>query len=154
MATAEMTLLELTASVARLADIQAITDRLYAYCHAIDHGDSEGWLDCFTDDGSWVVEATDGHLVYDVHGQANLRAWILDAHLHNPEDYYHMTINPRILKLEGDEAVASSYYMTSRFADDGLVMRGTGRYSDVLRRCADGQWRIKDRRINRAFAYV
>jgi 3-phenylpropionate/cinnamic acid dioxygenase small subunit len=154
MTTAEATPQELAASVARTTDVQAIIDRLHAYCHTIDHGDSEGWLDCFTDDGSWAVQAVDGNLIFDLHGQGDLRGWIEETHSRNASGFQHMTLNPRVLSIDGDEAVATAYYLTSRIVDNILIMRGTGRYNDKLTRCADGQWRIKERRINRAFAYT
>ena len=154
MTTAEATPQELAASVSRTMDVQAITDRLHAYCHAIDHGDSEGWLDCFTEDGSWVVQAVDGNLVFDLHGQGDLRGWIEETHSQNTGGFQHMTLNPRVLTIDGDDAVSTAYYLTSRIVDNILIMRGTGRYDDRLVRCDDGQWRIKERRISRAFAYT
>ena len=153
MATTDMTSEDLVASVARVMDVQAITDRLYAYCHSIDHGDSESWLDCFTEDGSWVVRAPDGNLIYDLHGKDELRRWIVETHSDGTRVNYHLTLNPRILTINGDEAVTAAYYLTSRFEHDTLVMRGTGRYDDRLLRCGDGQWRIKERTVSRAFAY-
>jgi 3-phenylpropionate/cinnamic acid dioxygenase small subunit len=154
MATTDTTSEDLAASVARVTDVQAITDRLYAYCHSIDGGDSEKWLDCFTEDGSWSVRASDGSLVYDLHGQDELRRWIVEAHSHGARVNHHLTLNPRILTINGDEAVTSAYYVTSRFENDTLVMRGTGHYDDRLLRCGDGQWRIKERGVSRAFAYL
>jgi 3-phenylpropionate/cinnamic acid dioxygenase small subunit len=153
MAIADMTQKELAVSMARILDIQAITDRLFAYCHAIDHGDSEGWIDCFTEDGSWVVQSVDGNLIYDLHGQDDLRRWIEETHTHGPRGIHHMTLNPRVLAINGDEAATTAYYLTSLIEGDVLTMRGTGRYDDRLLRCHDGQWRISERRINRAFAY-
>jgi 3-phenylpropionate/cinnamic acid dioxygenase small subunit len=154
MPTADVVPQDLTASVVRLLDVQAIVDRLYAYCHAIDFDDSEGWLDCFTEDGSWVVESADGNLVYDLHGQDDLRRWIEETHTQGPKGFRHMTLNPRVVTINGDEAITAAYYLTSRIENDTLIMRGAGRYDDRLSRCGDGQWRIKSRKISRAFLYT
>ena len=44
--------------------------------------------------------------------------------------------------------------MATRFQDDSVTVAGTGRYRDVLVRCSDGQWRIKDRQAHQNVIYT
>jgi uncharacterized protein (TIGR02246 family) len=146
MATTGATREELEVELARLKDREAILDLLYAYCHAIDGGDTEGWLDCFTEDAAWVVWFVQGDdPIYDMHGRDEIRGYIEPVHAAGPAGANHLTVNPRVLAIDGDEATAASYYVTARFQNDVLDVTGTGRYKDKLVRCSDGRWRIKER---------
>jgi ketosteroid isomerase-like protein len=121
-----------------LEDKDAILDRLYAYGHAIDYGLRDVWLDCWTPDAvlAWPHESYEGH-------EAILGAF--DAHSHAPEAYHkHCLIEPR-LRLDGDTAVAESYFARIDERPAGPLLRSFGRYRDTLVRCDDGAWRIVER---------
>ena len=121
-----------------------ILDALHRYCFAIDERDADSWLDCFTEDGSFGLRASrDGEWVFRVAGSAELRAWFADYDL-RATHANHVILNPRIV-TEGDAARAESYYLILRADDGPLVPLRTGRYSDELRRCSDGVWRLVNR---------
>ena len=126
----------------RLEDERAILDRLYAYAHSLDHGMRGEWLDCWTDDGvlAWPHETFVGL-------EAIGRAY--DGHSHAPEAFHkHLLVEPRV-RLDGDEASVESYFARLNDSPGGPVVRSFGRYLDVIVRCADGAWRIRERRLER-----
>jgi len=126
----------------RLEDERAIIDRLYAYCTSLDYGHREEWLDCWTEDGvlAWPHETFTGR---EEIGRA------FDGHSHAPEAFHkHVIVDPRVRQY-GDEATAQSYFMRLNDSPGGPVVRSFGRYMDVLVRCDDGAWRIRERRLER-----
>jgi 3-phenylpropionate/cinnamic acid dioxygenase small subunit len=135
----------------RLTDELAILNRLARYCHTIDAGEEPEWLDCFTDDGSFVVWIAPGQdPVIELHGQDALRPWIKEHSAPGPDSgVSHITVNTRVVEITGDDAQVESYYITTRFIGDTVSFGSTGRYYDRLRRCDDGQWRIRERLCKR-----
>ena len=128
--------------VQRLEDERAIIDRLYAYCTSLDYGHRDEWVDCWTEDGvlAWPHETFTGR---EEIGRA------FDGHSHAPEAFHkHVIVDPRV-RLNGDEATAQSYFMRLNDSPEGPVVRSFGRYLDVLVRCDDGTWRIRERRLER-----
>jgi 3-phenylpropionate/cinnamic acid dioxygenase small subunit len=152
----ETTRAQLEAELAYLKDRQAIVDRLTTYCHCIDYGDAEGWVDCFTEDASWkaLFDRHGENPQIDLHGRAEFRAWYAASHAGGPSGSNHFTFNPRVMSLDGDEAAVLTYYMTGWFRDDIVELQGTGRYVDKLVRCRDGQWRIAERENRRNVVYT
>jgi 3-phenylpropionate/cinnamic acid dioxygenase small subunit len=136
--------------LARLEDERAVLDTLYRYGHTIDHGPDEEWLDCFTDDGVWDARAGEG-LESEIgritaRGRAELTSFIA-AHTHAPERWHkHLLVEPRVT-LDGDEAAVTSYWVRIDRYDEGIYMRGFGRYIDALVRGDDGRWRFRERVI-------
>jgi ketosteroid isomerase-like protein len=125
-----------------LEDERAILDRLYAYGHSLDYGRRDEWLDCWTEDAvlAWPHETFTGR-------EAIGRAF--DGHSHAPEAFHkHLLVEPRV-RVSGDSATAESYFARLNDAPGGPVVRSFGRYLDVLVRCADGAWRIRERRLER-----
>jgi ketosteroid isomerase-like protein len=133
---------ELEARLRRLEDEREILDTLYQYGHSIDYGWREEWLDCWTEDAvlRWP------HATYA--GRAEIgRAF--DGHSHAPDAYHkHFLAEPRI-RLSGDRATVDSYFTRINDSPQGPVVRSFGRYRDVVVRCADGRWRIKERVLER-----
>lgn len=126
----------------RLEDERAILDRLHAYCYSLDYGWRDEWLDCWTEDAvlAWPHETFTGR---DDIGRA------FDGHSHAPEAFHkHVVVEPRV-RLHGDEATAQSYFARLNDSPEGPVVRSFGRYLDLLSRCDDDAWRIRERRLER-----
>jgi ketosteroid isomerase-like protein len=124
-----------------LEDERAILDRLYAYGHALDYGDRDAWID------SWLENA---HLQWPETSYAGREAiaGAFDAHTHAPAVFHkHVLVEPRVT-VDGDSALASSYFMRVDHSPSGPVVRSFGRYRDVLQRCEDGAWRFAERRTD------
>ena len=62
---------------------------------------------------------------------------------------YRDSLENRANFTNGDEATAESYFSRLNDSPDGPVVRSFGRYLDVLVRCDDGAWRIRERRLER-----
>jgi ketosteroid isomerase-like protein len=120
---------------------RAILATMYRYGHALDYGDTEQFLDCFTSDGSWEAPRL-GH--FEGHDRlAHFFAW----HTHAPEKYHkHLLIEPRI-EVSGDDAAVVSYWVRLDTEEAGPHVTSFGRYRDRLRRCPDGAWRFYARVI-------
>jgi ketosteroid isomerase-like protein len=139
---------DLAERVAQLEDERAIVATLYAYGAALDYGDKELFLGCFTPDADYLVEMRmqpDNGFRHRGHGE--LGAYF-DGHTHAPSAYHkHITTNPHVT-CDGDTARASSYFVRVDASDTSgpAVVLASGRYVDELARDAAGRWRIKSRR--------
>jgi ketosteroid isomerase-like protein len=113
--------------LARIEDERAIVAILYRYGDALDHGDRDEFLDCFTPDAQYLVHmrmgSSDG-LAFEGHEQ--LREYF-DRHTHAP--------------------AAQSYFLRVDSPAAGpAVVLAAGRYIDHLERSPEGRWRIRSRR--------
>lgn len=133
--------------LARLEDERAIVAALYRYGDALDHGDRDEFLDCFTPDAAYVVnmrlDAANG---FGCEGHEQLRAYF-DSHTHAPVAFHkHVTVNP-LITVDGKVADARSYFLRVDSPAAGpAVVLASGRYIDRFERCDDGRWRIRTRR--------
>jgi hypothetical protein len=137
---------DLAKRLSLLEDERAILRLLYRYSHAIDLGDSDGWVACFTEDATYSGRgegsdysspSTQGH------------AALLDfAKRHaQPGDfgYQHVVIEP-LIDIDGDTAKCVSFFVALAENDASApVMRAFGRYEDEIVRDTDGQWRFRTR---------
>jgi ketosteroid isomerase-like protein len=144
----DTTISALAARLARIEDERAIIATLYAYGTALDYGDRNRFLDCFTADASYVVvmrlQAENG---FTFEGHDELRGYF-DNHTHAPAAYHkHVTVNPTIV-IDGGEASASSYFLRVDSGQESApaIVFASGRYVDTLTRDAGGRWRIRSRR--------
>lgn len=130
--------------VQALEDRNAILDTLRQYGHAIDYGDFDRLVDCFTDDAVRENRRPDGS-VHRWEGRAGTIDFAT-RHSHAPEQYHkHLVLNSRI-DIHGDTADVVSYMF--RFdprEDEPSFVWGMGRYLDTMRRGSDGRWRIARR---------
>ena len=139
---------ELADRVARLEDERAVVATLYAYGTALDYGDRNLFLDCFTSDADYMVDmrlAPDSGFEY--HGREALGTYF-DAHTHAPAAYHkHVTANP-VVVCDGTTATATSYFLRvdAAPASGPAIVLASGRYTDNLARGPDGRWRIRSRR--------
>lgn len=134
----------LAARVQALEDREAIVATLMQYGHALDYGDREKLIDCFTDDAVRETRRPDGSVNRWV-GIKGTRDFA-NRHSHAPEIFHkHLVLNS-LVELHGDTADVVSYMF--RFdPGDGKpsFVWGMGRYLDQMRREPDGRWRIMRR---------
>jgi ketosteroid isomerase-like protein len=127
---------------------RAIVETMYAYGSALDYGDRDRFLQCFTDDADYVVDmriGADGGFAF--HGQEELTKYFED-HTHAPTAWHkHVTTNPSI-EIHGDTARASSYFLRVDAGTESApaYVLASGRYLDDFVRDEDGRWRIRSRR--------
>ena len=123
-------------------DERDVLDTLYAYAHALDYGDREQWIDCWTSDGEL-------HWPHRVFTGIQEITSAFDDHSHAPQVFHkHLLIEPRV-RIEGDRATAASYFARVNDSAAGPLIRSFGRYLDVLVRGEDGHWRIQQRLTER-----
>jgi ketosteroid isomerase-like protein len=146
-----VTVTDLDALVARLDRLEserAIVEVMFAYGRALDYGDLDAFLDCFTDDADYVVDMRlGGPAVLKFHGREELAGYH-EWHTHAPDAWHkHVTTNPSVA-IEGDTARTVSYFMRlDSDAEDGApsAVSSSGRYVDEFARADDGRWRIRSR---------
>lgn len=131
----------LEARLQELEDRNAILDTLRQYGHALDYGDFDRLVDCFTSDAVRETRRLDGS-VNRWEGEAGTIDFAT-RHSHAPELYHkHLVLNSMI-DLQGDTADVVSYMFRFDPRDDEpSFVWGMGRYLDTMRRDPDGRWRI------------
>ena len=139
---------ELAARLDRLEAERAIVQTMYAYGRALDYGDLDAFLDCFTDDADYVVDMRlGGPAVLKFHGRDELAGYH-EWHTHAPNAWHkHVGTNPAVT-VDGDTATAVSYFMRlDSDAETGApsLVSSSGRYVDEFARGDDGGWRIRSR---------
>ncbi|SEQ96638.1 nuclear transport factor 2 family protein [Arthrobacter sp. OV608] len=139
---------DLAKRLSLVEDERAITRLLYRYSHAIDRGDSDGWVACFTADGAFRGR---GEGVDFAPTSAQGQVALLDfAKRHaQPADfgYQHVVVEP-LIDVDGDTARCVSFWVTLAENDaTAPVPRAFGRYEDEIVRDVDGQWRFRTRTI-------
>ncbi|NGP06758.1 nuclear transport factor 2 family protein [Rhodococcus sp. 14C212] len=138
----------------------AIGELLNRYAQALDYGDEDTFVDCFTETARYDMylppdsedppfparggELVDGCLRYT--GHTAMRAFI-EGHTRAPFVIHkHYAVNP-IITVDGSTASSVSYMLRLDVSPEHTVyVRAFGRYVDDLIECADGRWRIAHRR--------
>ena len=138
---------DLLGRLAQLEDQAAICRTLYAYGSALDYGDRDQFLGCFTEDADYVVTMrTTGETAMRFLGHDQLAGYF-DGHTHAPAAWHkHITTNPEVT-VRGDSAEATSYFIRVDAGPDAgpATVLASGRYLDEL--VQDGnRWRIRARR--------
>jgi len=126
---------------AELADRQAITDCMYLYARGVDRSDADLLAEAFWEDGQVVGELYSG-------GVAEFIAFSVSGGLKNWDRMMHMITNA-IIRIEGDRAVAESYFYGYHVGNAGspsgdLII--SGRYLDRFEK-RDDEWRISEKTI-------
>lgn len=121
----------------------AIQELISRYNHAIDFGNYDAWVHCFTPEG--VFEGSAGRFV----GEAELKQFTeqfktMRATLPNVR---HCVLNT-VTEVEGDSAVASSYLQLLTTGQEGVKVMFTGRYDDQLVK-VEGTWRFREWKVTR-----
>lgn len=134
----------LDARLKALEDRNAILDTLMRYGSALDYGDVERLIDCFTTDTVRETRRPDG-TVNRWEGAEGTREFAT-THSHAPDKYHkHLVLNA-LVEVRGDTAEVESYMFRFDAGDgDRSFVWGMGRYLDKMRRDADGRWRILKR---------
>lgn len=125
----------------RLEDERDILQLLHTYGHALDDGDEQAFMNCWTEDAylEWTARSA------SFRGQAEiLRAF--RAHSHAPQVLHkHLMIEP-LIKISSDEAEIVSMFARLDSYGGQPKIRTFGRYLDRTRRCPDGRWRFTYRK--------
>ncbi|MDP6709279.1 MAG: nuclear transport factor 2 family protein [Alphaproteobacteria bacterium] len=118
------------------------------YNWAIDFGDIDAWVDCFTEDGVFTcVGLPDGDPRGGSHqGREALQAYGTAHYAHNKGRARHWNWN-LLIEVDGD-AATQRCYLNAYGAGQGetAILRVTGTYRDELWRTADG-WRFASREV-------
>lgn len=142
---------DLTERLGRIQDELAITRLLHAYGHALDYGDSAGWLALFEREAVLELryragleprmigtpEALPDGARYC--GATALRSFA-QSHSHAPDAYHKHLCTNALIAVDGDTASVESYFVRLDGADPGIRIVAAGRYRDQLRRQRDGRW--------------
>ncbi len=127
-----------SASMADWFDINSVFIR---YATALDHGDVEAVVACFTENASIVSP-----VLGEFSGHAGVRDFAeRTARLKRDEgvQFRHVVSN-LVADVEGDSAQATCYLLDFRTRDGKTELLSPGEYECVLRR-ADGRWRFERR---------
>jgi SnoaL-like domain len=125
---------------------QAGRELLARVAQMIDLADPEGWLDCYTTDGTFRFQAEPGGPdVFAIVGTEALREWFTEHRARLPAGRQtHLGVNPR-LTSQGGRTKATSTYFTLLDSGGSLIVASSGLWLDELVRCDDGQWRLRER---------
>jgi uncharacterized protein (TIGR02246 family) len=127
-------------SLAYLEDRLAISDLFVRYTNALDRGDVETIVDCFTPDGSLDSPAVGRHS-----GHAAIRALAERfARFHEHGAQLRHVITNLAVEIDGDHARATCYLLNVLTRNGKSEMLAPGRYECDLVKSA-GQWRFQNR---------
>lgn len=115
----------------------AIAELFARYCHRVDHGDTEGWLELFTPDGSFEVA---GVMRLEGHEQVGAMPGVVTAQ--GGGKWRHQITN---IVVDGgdnsDVALVTAYGLVTDWGNKGQPMSFSD-YAITLNR-VDGAWRIR-----------
>ena len=135
---------DLEAEVRQLLDERAIDRVMQAYCHAMDHGPTNAWVECFTEDGVFDVRDANREPLFRVAGHAELLRFIESYPNNLPTYYKHLYLSP-LIDIDGDTASVESYVLVIWCsAGRPAEVSSFGKVSDVWVR-GDRGWRIRNR---------
>jgi len=131
-------------------DHLSILNRYAAYTYAVDSGNVDDFLDCFTPDATMDISSfrvawrsapeafrrfADEQGI--IRGAENLRKTVGFVRFH------HVTANVLVRGIATDRAQGAAYFIV--FTPDEGRIEHYGRYEDELLRCPDGKWRFSSR---------
>ena len=129
-------------SESNLEDRGAIHDLFTRYCCALDNGEIEAVVDCFT------VDAILKSPVIDISGRDEIRAFAgrFAAQRAAGTQFRHMVSNIAVT-ITGNRAAASAYLLVLISKDGTHRSLPPGRYACELIMEASGQWRFARRTV-------
>ena len=127
-------------SLTYLEDRLAISDLFVRYTNALDRGDVETIVDCFTPDGSLDSPAVGRHS-----GHAAIRAFAERfARFHERGAQLRHVISNLAVEIDGDRARANCYLLNVLTRNGNSKLLAPGRYECDLVKSA-GKWRFQRR---------
>ena len=134
--------------MANLEDRAAIHDLFTRYCCALDNGEVDTVVDCFTADA--VLKSP----VIDIKGHTEIRAFAgrFAAQREAGTQFRHMVSNIAVT-IDGDKATASAYLLVLISKGDAHRTLPPGRYECELVRDG-GAWRFARRTVFHDHAYT
>ena len=128
-------------SLGYVQDRLAIEDLFVRYTTALDRGDVETLVDCFTPDGSLDSPAVGSHA-----GHAAIRAFAerFAAFNRRGAQLRHVISNLAV-EIDGERARATCYLLNILTRDGESRLLAPGRYECDLVKSADGRWRFQRR---------
>ncbi len=130
-------------------DRLAIGDLFARYMWAIDTGDVEGLVACFTEDGALESPAVGRYA-----GRDEVRAFAARfARFHATGTQLRHVISNLIIEAEGNRGFAKCYLVTFLTKDGQSRLLGPGRYECRLRK-ENGAWRFENRLVVMDHDYV
>ena len=129
-------------SESNLEDRAAIHDLFARYCCALDNGDVEAVVDCFTADA--ILKSP----VIDISGHEEIRAFAsrFAAQRAAGTQFRHMVSNIA-MTITGTRATASAYLLVLISKDGNHRSLPPGRYACELIKGDSGQWRFSHRTV-------
>jgi hypothetical protein len=136
-----------------LEEERAILSTLNAYGHAIDYGLKAKWLDCFTEDGVYKVQAFGTTLSEALVTQPptglkgrDVLSQYIAKHTKAPELWHkHFLVEPIIFWESDNTTSVESYFARLDEDQNGPYVLAFGRYRDKMVKDPDGKWRFKER---------
>ena len=127
-------------SLTDIEDRLAISDLFVRYTTALDRGDVETLVDCFTPDGSLDSPAVGQHS-----GHAAIRAFAERfARFHERGAQLRHVISNLTAEIDGDRARATCYLLNVLTRDGKSELLAPGRYECELVK-SEGKWRFQRR---------
>ncbi|HVY16794.1 MAG TPA: nuclear transport factor 2 family protein [Rhodopila sp.] len=132
-----------------IEDRFGINDLFVRYTCALDAGDAETVIDCFTEDGTLVSPAVGEHT-----GRPAITAFAHRfARFQASGSQLRHVISNLVMSVDGDRAHATCYLTVFLTKDGQSRLLAPGRYDCELRK-AGGQWRFQRRVVLHDHDYV
>ncbi|PCC50758.1 nuclear transport factor 2 family protein [Brevibacterium aurantiacum] len=124
--------------IARLEDIQAISQLRARYCQALDDGHWDALADTFTADGAFVGLST-------ARGREEMLEFFPKLNSTTVTSWWHFSSNETV-DLDGDSATGTTWLLQPCVVE-GESQLAAGRYDDTMVRTAAG-WRFTERKVS------
>ena len=128
-------------------DRLALQDLIAAYSWALDTGDTEGLVACFTADARMVEEVFEDPDIWE--GHDGIRG--LARHYFNapgfPGRQHHVTQVQYFPQEDGTVQTRGFAFVTECAGEPPYLLRFAGWYEDHAVKSADGQWRFRTRTV-------
>jgi len=132
-----------------IEDRFGISDLFTRYTCALDAGDVDTLVDCFTEDGALISPAVGAHS-----GRPAIRAFAERfARFRANESQLRHVISNLMMQVDGDHARASCYLIVFLTRDGESRLLAPGRYDCELRKVGDA-WRFQRRVVTHDHDYT
>lgn len=133
--------LDLAARVRRLEDLHDLGQLRAQYCQYLDDGRWEQLAELFTPDGAFVGLST-------ARGREELLTFFAGLQEGSLTAWWHFSSNETLeLDAQDPDLATGQTWLLQPCVVDGTPHVAAGRYTDRMRRCADGRWRFEERAV-------